>query len=334
MTKVSIALCTYNGAEFLDCQLNSFLAQTRRPDELIVCDDGSRDGSAPKLSDFAAGAPFPVRISINETNFGSTKNFEKAISFCSGDVIFLSDQDDFWQPSKVERMLLEFEKNAAVGMVFSNAEITDAQMHSLGANLWDFTFPKKLRRPAFAERFFETLLSQNVVTGATLAFRANYRTTFSPIPEDIPNLIHDGWIALSVAAVAETVFIDENLIKYRQHSSQQLGIDYEFANSKNYSQRRAGYAKLVEFYRNEILRLRHLQELFSTSEQFRTKRREIDFEKLVEEKRNRIKHYEQRGDLSEDGFRRTKQIYNEIVSGRYHSFSKGFLSAAKDLLKR
>ncbi len=334
MTKISIALCTYNGAEFLGCQLKSFQGQTRLPDELIVCDDGSRDETLKILSDFAAESLFPVKIFVNETNLGSTKNFEKAISLCGGDVILLSDQDDFWQPQKIERLTREFEKDEAIGMVFSNAEITDAQMRSLDDNLWDFTFPRKSRRLVSDKQFFETLLSQNVVTGATMAFRAKYRNMFSPIPETIPNMIHDAWIALSIAAVAKTVFIDENLIKYRQHSSQQLGINLEDSRPQSYSRRRAAYAKFVNYYRDEIARLRHLEKLIPSLKQFENYRRKIDFEKIIEDKKNQIEHYERRGNLSENALRRALEIGGELTSGRYHSFSKGFLSAAKDLLKR
>ena len=91
--KVSIALCTYNGSEFLGEQLASFLTQTRLPDEIVVCDDCSLDSTVQILDDFAAHAPFPVRIYRNEKNLRSTKNFEQAIDLCEGDIILLADQE-------------------------------------------------------------------------------------------------------------------------------------------------------------------------------------------------------------------------------------------------
>src|SRR5215470_8302349 len=99
---ISVAMCTYNGARFLAEQLGSLAAQSRLPDELVVCDDGSTDESAEIVKDFARHAPFPVRLEVNEENLGATKNFEKAIGLCRGEVIALSDQDDVWYPKKLE----------------------------------------------------------------------------------------------------------------------------------------------------------------------------------------------------------------------------------------
>jgi len=91
---ISIALCTYNGEAYLSDQLASIVKQTQQPDELIACDDGSTDNTLQILDQFSGEAPFPVRVYLNQQRLGPTKNFEKAISLCSGDFIFLSDQDD------------------------------------------------------------------------------------------------------------------------------------------------------------------------------------------------------------------------------------------------
>lgn len=99
--KISIAMATYNGAKYLQEQLDSFVTQTRQPDELVVCDDGSSDATVEILRHFAAGAPFAVEIHENEVNLSHAKNFEKALSLCGGDVIFFSDQDEVWFPEKV-----------------------------------------------------------------------------------------------------------------------------------------------------------------------------------------------------------------------------------------
>src|SRR4051794_15860948 len=94
----SVAMCTYNGARFIGAQLASVAAQTRTPDELIVCDDRSTDETVAIVQKFADSAPFRVRLHVNEENLGSTKNFERAVSLCEGDLIALCDQDDVWLP--------------------------------------------------------------------------------------------------------------------------------------------------------------------------------------------------------------------------------------------
>src|SRR5688572_14133745 len=101
--KFSVAMCTYNGARYLKEQLDSFTVQTRLPDELIVCDDGSSDETCQIVSTFAASAPFTVRLEVNQQTLGSTQNFAKAIQLCRGDLIALCDQDDVWLPGKLDK---------------------------------------------------------------------------------------------------------------------------------------------------------------------------------------------------------------------------------------
>ena len=94
-------MCTFNGAAFVGEQLESLLRQTRPPDELVVCDDCSSDGTTGIVAEFARRAPFHVRIVPHESNVGITANYEHAISLCSKDLVFLCDQDDIWHADKV-----------------------------------------------------------------------------------------------------------------------------------------------------------------------------------------------------------------------------------------
>src|SRR5215813_4582625 len=130
--KVSIALCTFNGAPYLREQLESFAAQERLPDELVVGDDGSCDGSIQIIEDFSKHAKFPVHIHVNGQKLGVVRNFDETINRCSGDVIFTSDQDDVWMDEKIRLMVSEFEKDPDIGLVFSDAIYVDEDLGSLG----------------------------------------------------------------------------------------------------------------------------------------------------------------------------------------------------------
>ncbi len=134
--KISIALCTYNGEQFLGRQLASIQQQTRAPDELVVCDDCSTDRTLEILQEFAASAAFPVRITRNEQNLGFVANFERAIRLCLGDLVALCDQDDIWYPTRLERSLQEFTTHPEVGFIFSDADIIDHQDQLTGMRLW------------------------------------------------------------------------------------------------------------------------------------------------------------------------------------------------------
>ena len=218
---ISVAMCTYNGADHVGEQLASMAGQTRPPDELVVCDDVSGDDTASVVEAFAAEAPFPVRLVANEENLGATKNFEKAIGLTGGDVIALSDQDDVWLPAKLERIEAALAESPGAGFVFTDAECAGEDLRPLGYRLWPSSYLgrrqlKKIR----AGGMFELLLTHNVVTGATMAFRSEFRELVLPIHA---GWVHDGWIALLISAVVDVVALDEPLVKYRQHTRQQIG---------------------------------------------------------------------------------------------------------------
>src|SRR5713226_920848 len=123
--KMSVTLCTYNGERFLYEQLASIQAQSRRPDEVVICDDASTDRTVVIAREFAASASFPVRIFVNEHTIGSSKNFERAIGLSEGEIIALSDQDDVWVKDKmfvIERLFMEFPDTS---VAFSDAEMVD-----------------------------------------------------------------------------------------------------------------------------------------------------------------------------------------------------------------
>ena len=109
--KISVALCTYNGETFIDQQINSILNQTLKVDEIVVCDDISKDNTIKIIQEYSLKFPDIFKIYINESNIGSVKNFEKAISLCTGEIIFLSDQDDVWELNKVFIFKDYFENN-------------------------------------------------------------------------------------------------------------------------------------------------------------------------------------------------------------------------------
>lgn len=331
--KISIALCTYNGAKFLSEQLESFLRQSCLPDELVACDDCSTDKTIEILKDFARKSPFPVRIHVNENNLGSTKNFEKAISLCAGDVTFLCDQDDVWLPNKIELMVSEFEKSPKVGLVFSNAEIVDERLHSSGKTLLDYYFNGKMRQKVGKYGLaVVTLLETNIMTGATAAFRTAYREFFLPIPTRIQGFIHDAWIALIIASRAEVVFIDEPLIKYRQHSVQQIGVLPTEAATENKDFRRF-CNELIEIQKQ---RLNDIEKALFETEREGNKDPK-NFAKLLDmvrlETEQSAAHLKRRRDLPPARHKRLKTIVDELAGGRYHKFGRGFISAAKDLIR-
>ena len=138
--KLSVALCTYNGSKFIEQQINSILNQTIKVDEIIVCDDKSTYATVSILKELQVANPCIVIIE-NEINLRSTKNFEKAIQRCSGDYIFLADQDDLWNTEKAAKTLAIFNENSTAEGVFSNADLIDDNGTKLSnKTIWDSVF--------------------------------------------------------------------------------------------------------------------------------------------------------------------------------------------------
>jgi glycosyltransferase involved in cell wall biosynthesis len=219
--KISVALCTYNGERFLSQQLSSIRQQSTLPDEVIAFDDRSTDRTIAILREFAASSLFPVKIFENPKNLGYAANFEQAIRACGGDLIALSDQDDIWHPHRLERSLQEFTDHPEVGLVFSDADLIDDEGTRSGATLWKTLGFAGRRKRKFLAGNFVALAKYRFVTGATLMFRARLRPYVLPIPS---GWVHDEWIAMVAASFSDLRPIDQRLIGYRIHSSQQLGF--------------------------------------------------------------------------------------------------------------
>ncbi len=124
VNEISIAMATYNGAAYLEQQLESLAKQRLLPGELVVTDDGSTDGTIALIEDFARCAPFPVRIVKNEVRLGYRGNFIKNSTICGCDLIAFCDQDDVWHPEKLQEVSKAFD-NPDVLLCYHNARLTD-----------------------------------------------------------------------------------------------------------------------------------------------------------------------------------------------------------------
>jgi glycosyltransferase involved in cell wall biosynthesis len=319
--RISVAMCTYNGSRFVWEQLQSIATQSCLPHELVICDDGSTDDTMALISTFAAQAPFHVRVFSNESTLGVTKNFERAIRLCEGNVISLSDQDDIWGPEKLERLWTALENDPEAGYAFSDAEVVDEQGKSLVPSLWgDLGL---LNGPI--ERFhtsiqLEVLLRGNVVMGASMAFRERLREIILPISK---LWIHDYWIAVLGSTFTSGVCISECLLKYRRHPAQQMGVRY-----LGKSRRKISLATTREEYWKKAEAFRELQEQ-AQSVAASLPCSPANLELLAEKE----KHLSKRAAIhSTKGISRVEIALSEAFTGRYQRFSDSWRSFGRDLI--
>ena len=318
---ISVAICTFNGARFLATQLKSIADQERPPDEIVICDDGSSDGSIEMLSEFAQRAPCSTRVVVNDDKLGSTRNFEKAISLCKGAVVALADQDDVWYRHKLRSIENAFLQSTETALAFSDADLINDDSQCVPGHLWPtFAFDRAEQRKCANGDALAVLLRHPVVTGATMAFRRDYFELLAPIPA---NQIHDRWISLLLAVQGNFAVISDRLIQYRRHAGQQVGP------GPRTLQERTQRARLTTgcFYRAEVERFQEFRKrLEERSAQLR------DSGRALAEVSRKISHLEHRAGLPASRVARIPRMVRQTLNGDYWRYSTGWSSIAKDLL--
>lgn len=220
--KLSVALCTYNGAKYIEEQILSILNQTMPVDEIVVCDDGSTDETLQIINRIKEKSLVEIRVFCNETTLGVCANFQEAVDLCRGDVIFLSDQDDVWHPHKVKTIVEWFEQHSDKSVVFTNAELINGEGKLATV---DMLFDRVGFSPKYRDYFdagceLAVFYTGNHATGATMAIKG--KMVFSQYCNNWS--LHDEAIALIAIHEGTLGYIDEPLIQYRLHGSQQVGI--------------------------------------------------------------------------------------------------------------
>jgi hypothetical protein len=314
---IGVALCTYNGERYVREQVRSIFAQTRLPDLLLACDDASHDGTVAALEELAAQAPFPVRIVRNSANLGFRRNFEEAISGCDADIIVLADQDDWWCPEKLEKIETAFERDPSAAAVFSDADLVDESLSFMGRTLLDaLTLDGAERHSVRSGLPFRVLIRRNIVCGATVAFRAEWKAQLLPIPK---NALHDEWIGLVTAAHHALRFIPEPLIRYRQHTANEIGL-----RSRRWQQR------MHALFRPQRADVERLLELMAVLEQRLTATGAgAAALRGVQAKRA---HLQRRLALPASRPLRVGAVLRELTGGQYSRFGAGWRTALRDLL--
>ena len=182
---LSASLLTFNGAAYIKKQLDSMLSQTKKIDEIVICDDGSTDDTIQIIKAYQAQYPNIIHLYQNEKKLGCTKNMEQCLGLTSGDLVFLADQDDIWLPNKVERLCTFFETHPNIDAVFSNAELINASDAVItDMYLWDIIgFPQK-DLPKNLDYFDYLCRVDNMVTGAGLVIKNVKQLLTIPFPNE------------------------------------------------------------------------------------------------------------------------------------------------------
>jgi glycosyltransferase involved in cell wall biosynthesis len=322
--QVSVAMTTYNGEKFVRDQIKSILSQTRRPDQLVICDDGSTDGTASIIKDFTDEYPELIDYYENQENLGVTKNFEKAITHSHGDVIMISDQDDVWKENKIASQLKQYNESEK-GLICHNSTLVSPDLTPI-TDLWSSNKYQHGLARSSKDAFEQLVYKYNFVQGATMLFESELKDWILPIPDTWQ---YDYYIAIISSLVSGIYDIDEELLLYRQHDAQDLGApDMSFISNMFYSIQNFDY--------------RHMKNMVDAWETLIQKVSEFEEEEITVQKSWVIGQISERLEYDKNRLQarnpnlsyinRCRGVYSNYKKGYYSKFGTyGVLSACRDL---
>lgn len=311
---ISVVVCTCDGERYVGPQLRSIVEQTRPPDELVVSDDGSSDGTLAAVRRALDGAACEVTVVAHGRRLGVVANFEHAIALARGDLIVLADQDDVWDRQKLAVLAARYESDPSLTAAFSDAALVDADLRPLGTTLWAAHHFGPREQASFGRgRGVEVVLRRNVVAGSTLSFRSRLRDVVLPMPR---HGLHDGWIALLCAALGPVAAVPASLVRYRIHPGNQVGVSVGIGGGRARS-------RLSPAERSgEILHFLAVADRLRAS----------GADRWAVEVDRKVDHLCRRNALPAGAFARVSQVLPGLLAGRYHRYSQGWRSGVHDLV--
>ncbi|WP_111608877.1 MULTISPECIES: glycosyltransferase family 2 protein [Marinomonas] len=219
---IQILLATYNGAKYLEAQLDSLLSQTYTDWTLIAHDDGSTDKTCDILRAYQSQYPDIIEILEDGVTFGCARdNFTYLLEASTAEYVMFCDQDDVWLPEKIAKTFYTMQQLEGLHkglpiVVHTDLMVVDESLGSIAPSMFDY---QGLNRSIDG---LLQILAKNTVTGCTMMI--NRRAISSALPMSACAVMHDWWIAANVIKQQGVIgFIDESLIQYRQHSSNSVG---------------------------------------------------------------------------------------------------------------
>lgn len=210
--KVSVCIAAWNGERHIATQLESILNQLGEHDEVIVVDDASTDGTRNCVRSLRDSR---IRLIEHAANSGVQRTFEEAIRSASGDILFLSDQDDIWARNKVSIVLQAFQECPELDLAVSDAALIDEAGKPLADSYYSAS-------GGFHSGVLVNLLHCKYL-GCTMAFRRRVRDKILPFPA-ATTVFHDLWIGTATAVSGgKTIYIAQPLVYYRRHLSNVTG---------------------------------------------------------------------------------------------------------------
>lgn len=232
---IEILLATYNGERFLPEQIESITSQSFKDYNILASDDNSSDCTFEILRSYESVLGEKIKV-VQSNTHSAKENFYNLLDMADAEYIALCDQDDFWESDKLEKSLKAIQRlekrygKETPILVHSDLEIVDENLNSQNKKMSEITgineaikYAKKESKYLYTisnEKSFSRYLVENNITGNTVIINKALLDIYKR-PE--VSFMHDWWLGLIAFTFGKVGFLNECLVKYRQHESNELG---------------------------------------------------------------------------------------------------------------
>ena len=230
----AVAMAVYNGVTYIEGQLDSIRLQTKQPDHVVICDDGSKDNTVSFVREYIRRHGLQERWEIieNEKNLGYIKNFYHAMELSKADLIFLSDQDDVWSLDKIEKMERVFVQHTDVKLLSCSHGFIDQG----GQQIKSLLTPKPVINETIVKVDIHAIMISFLWPGMSMAIRSNFFREILPQINDVC-VPHD--VSLAVMAAKEEGFYEYHYlgVNHRRHGNNTGGEEHRLSKVLNFKRK-------------------------------------------------------------------------------------------------
>ena len=232
---IEILLATYNGERFLPEQIESITSQSFTDYHILASDDNSSDCTFEILRSYESVLGEKIKV-VQSNTHSAKENFYNLLDMADDKYIALCDQDDFWESDRlkksleaIQRLEKKYGKETPI-LVHSDLEIVDGNLNSQNKKMSELTgiseaikYAKKESKYLYTistEESFSRYLVENNITGNTVIIN---KALLDIYKRPKVSFMHDWWLGLIAFTFGKVGFLNECLVKYRQHESNELG---------------------------------------------------------------------------------------------------------------
>lgn len=277
MKKVDILLATYNGEKYIREQIDSILNQTHKEFRLLISDDGSTDKTRAILEEYK-NKDSRIEVFFQEKNLGVVKNFEFLLGKVEAKFYMFSDQDDIWKNEKIEKSLSKIEEG--YDLVYSDLEVVDENLNVTYESYWKL---KGIYNKIKKYNNFEALYLNNFITGCTIISKKELINSFMPLPNTSKFVLHDYWVSLIISQEGKISYIEEPLIKYRQHKNNKVGSKKKTDELKTIDEIRSLFIQVKKEHFKVFI---ENEDKFKSEEVRKLNKKALEYYEMLETKKN------------------------------------------------